>query len=170
MSTNKNAICTALEEEMLLARRSAEEHERQATSHKTLAEQERTRESRFRDTILDLAPDYEFSAAPLPANGAARVQQTQEHTAYSPHKKNYGKWVKVAEAALAAIGGEGDYAAIVAGAKKALPELAQEPDEEFNKLRSALHGLRKRNKIEYTPGEGGRSGVFRLLGMKRHKQ
>jgi hypothetical protein len=170
MSTNKNAICTALEEEMLLARRSAEEHERQAASHKTIAEQERIRESRFRDTILDLAPDYGFNAAPIVADGAERVLQTQERPAESPHKKNYGKWVKVAELALVEVGGEGDYAAIVAGAKKAMPELAQETDDEFNKLRSALHGLRKRNKIDYTAGEGGRSGVFRLLGMKRHTQ
>jgi hypothetical protein len=170
MSADKNTICTALEEEMLKARRTAEDHERQAASHKALAEQERTREKRFRDTILDLAPDYSFSAAPKQTVDTAKAVEAQERPAVSAHKKNYGKWVEVAQAALAEIGGQGDFAAIVAGAKKAMTELANEPDEEFNKLRSALHGLRKRNKIDYTPGEGGRSGVFRLLGMKRRTQ
>ncbi len=157
--------CRTMEEAMAGAAREADrlhagivDMQAKIGADTVLMEQSIGRADRFRLAILDLDPNYEFRELETTSD----IGATQQRESDSDHKKRYGMWVRVAQAALKEIG-HGTFHQVADYAKKNNLHLANATDSDMEGLRSALHGLSKRTRnksILYKKGKMGEGGTF----------
>lgn len=132
-----------------------------ADGRAVLRAQEDERAERFRQTILDLMPDYVFSEQRKDPKPQSSTSQTE--AVVSSHKQRYGLWSARALSVLK-VRQRGTFPELAKAARE-LPELGLSAlsDSEMEGLRGALHGLAKRVKnpaVRYEKSLDGSGGVF----------
>ncbi|MGV3636888.1 MAG: hypothetical protein ACO1NQ_04490 [Flavobacteriales bacterium] len=156
--------CRFIEAKMKEAAADEAYNESEERRHRIIKEAARVRKESLRAVILDLVPDYVFGSGEDGDEEYIDVTVIPSSTVLaepkSTHKRNYGKWAKIAKDTLRLAGGSGTFPELKEIAMANMMVAPNTSDKDMEGLRGALHGLARRGRISYLPGEGGAGGVF----------